>query len=235
MGRRRRRQYSEYPLYNKGGHEISTMLSRRLDYRMYMRSPFPFDKRQLFETLLPDSILKAARMIETSDFHNRLSKGLTYEIKEGPLEFEIGLESETFLLSTEGSDGNEYKFARLSEETQDKLIEWGKHRMSIIKMNGEFRVRLRNLFDAASTWGMFIRVWPDFRALLVETEHAKHFFAEQKAQSRLPDQYNPKYADMFNDCKEWDPEFMNMTLAELLLLGDPDRDPDDGVAVSEPD
>lgn len=233
MGRRHRRRTYSYPLEPKGGQELTHMLSTRLDYRMYMRSPFPFDRRQLFETLVPDSVLKAARMIETHPFHERLNKGSSFEIKGGRLEFEIGLPQSTFLLSTEAYDGNEYKFSLLDDDTQKLLLKWGKLRRGLIDENDMFRTRLRSLFDAASTWGMFVRVWPDFRALLVETEHAKHFFAEAKAQSRLPDAFNPKYADVWNESKQWDVEFMNTILAELLLFGDPDHDPDDGVAVVE--
>lgn len=208
------------------------MLNNRLYYRMYMRSPFPFDKRQLFEALLPDSIIKAARTIETSDYHKRLNQSRCFNIKGGPLEFTIELDEGTFLLNTQSYGDDDFEFARLSEETQETLLKWGKFRLSIIEEGQKFLDRLQSLFDAASTWGMFVRVWPDFRALLVETEHAKHFFAEQKARSRLPDKFNPKYADIWEDGKLWDSEFMNLMLAQLLLIGDPDSDPDDGVAVT---
>lgn len=216
--RRRRRNSADYRLEYKGGREIIAMFDTRLDFRTILRTPFKWNRREIFERCIEktfdEPILHAVKLIEQSPFHKRLYKQDSFILKHGDTRLTIDLPIESFAAYID-DDEHTFRLGLLTPKLQGEIKEWLTAREKLKRENEQFTRCVKALFDSAGTWGQAVRIWPDLRNLLMECEAAQHFFAEQKARSPIPSTFDP------TECG-WDLEFMNTMLAELLLLGDPD-------------
>lgn len=225
--RRRRRGTPDYKLQYQGGNEVKSMLSSRCDFRLALRLPFTFDRRAMFEHLIQtkygEDVLSAIKTIEQNAFAKNFNENDDFLLRHGKIELRIDIPNATFAAHRVFYSEPKYSVADLPDSTRLGVKRWIADRVAMEEENKKFLYCVDSLFEAAGTWGQVVRIWPDIRNLLAECDAAKRFFEAQKVKSRLPSSFDASVCN-------WDREFMNTLLAELLFIGEPDGREKEGLS-----